>query len=95
MYLSAHTVFTGNHAVVQVIANEVDRYSSKRTLTNSFTYVFSSDLDGDTPADSERYVQVMPREYDEFVLFLEGRRSLDLALAVEPTASKCTVNRDI
>jgi hypothetical protein len=83
----------GDHAVVQVIANEVNKYTSKRTLTNMFTYVFSSGSSAESRPDNS--VQVMPREYDEFVLYLEGKRSLDLALAAEPSSDICTVNREL
>lgn len=100
---------SGCAAVVQVVANEIDQYSSKRTPTNMFTYVFSSGGLGTTPTepmvtgltptstDSNRSVQVMPREYDEFVLYLEGKRSLDHAMTAMKTASEgalCTIKRN-
>ena len=74
--------------MVQVTAAEIDKFSSKRSSTNMFTYVFSSTTDRKNQTQTQTQgqegrtvgaeaVQVMPREYDEFVLYLEGRRALE------------------
>ena len=68
-------------AVVQVRALEVD-YTNPDTLnnkkeTNKLTFVFQPchiSEDGAEIADTSIRRQVMPKEYDQFVKYLEGRR---------------------
>ena len=58
-----------NKIVIMVKAYDVDVTLGTRSKTNMLTYVFSA-------PDGVNTATVMPKEYEEYVLFLEGRRSL-------------------
>lgn len=70
--------------VVQVDAYKVDPSSSFRSKTNVLSYIFTA------PSNVPYIRQIMPSEYDEFVLFLEGRRILEAYFLSSP---KCILFR--
>ena len=61
----------GSKLVVLVKAFDVNVESGIREKTNMLTYVFSAPQKGDIQVPS-----VMPKDYDEFICYLQGRRSL-------------------
>lgn len=68
----------GNRIVVKVVAKMIRLQPEfSRTQTNTFVFVFEA------PAKVTQIAKVIPREYKEFVLYLEGRRSLEKLTSVE------------
>ncbi len=80
----------GGLIVVQVEAFSVNCKTLERTKTNVFSYVFKSPKQASSVSQStdgsnktaylelnSEFPQVIPREYDEFVLFLEGKRAYE------------------
>lgn len=63
-------------AVVEVVVNDVEVESNFKRRTNTLTFVFKCDHESLVPG-------VMPRDYDEFILYLEGKRVLERILAQE------------
>lgn len=55
-------------------AFDVTPYTGVKVKTNMFKYVFRSQ------STTSALPQVMPREYEEIVLYLEGKRSMDQML---------------
>lgn len=68
------------YAVVQVTAYDVSPVNTTRTVTNIFTYIFRS-KDGSTNPE------ILPTTYDETMLYLQGRRSLEITLKSKQTQS--------
>jgi acyl-coenzyme A thioesterase 9 len=68
--MTARVTYTkDNFMIVLVNVEEIDPQSSARTYTNKLTFVFECD-------QSEAAVpEVLPRDYEECVLFLNGRRT--------------------
>jgi acyl-coenzyme A thioesterase 9 len=58
--------------VIQVHAANVNYRTGHRTKTNILSYVFKHPQPSSPP-----YPSVMPNEYDEFILYLEGRRTMN------------------
>ncbi len=65
-----------NKIVIMVKAYDVDVSLGNRSKTNMLTYVF-------TAPEGVNTATVMPKEYEEYVLFLEGRRSLHRLMAIK------------
>lgn len=62
----------GKRIVTKVVAKMILLHPEfSRTQTNTFVFVFEA------PAHVKQIAKVIPREYKEFVLYLEGRRSLE------------------
>ena len=86
---NARVIFTDKYkgvqtGVVQVIAQQIDHRTGTRIQTNKMTFLFqpsSVTNDGQEILDMNIRTNVMPRDYDETVKFLEGRR-IFRALAV-------------
>jgi acyl-coenzyme A thioesterase 9 len=72
--------------VIQVLANEIDPDSGSKLATNKLTYIYQASATpechysegaehlGVTPV---KVPYLMPREYEEFIAHLEGKRALD------------------
>lgn len=75
-FVAAVVYSSDDKIVVQVNAYEVGYASGSREKTNALTYVFAAPKDG----DSQSVSHVMPSTYEEFVSYLEGRRTLTYLL---------------
>ena len=62
------------HVVVQVDVFHLDPNTSYRSKTNELNYVFHA------PKHMTKAKEIMPSTYNEFVLYLEGRRILHRVL---------------
>ena len=62
------------HVVVQVDVFHLDPNTSYRSKTNELNYVFRA------PKHMTKAKEIMPSTYNEFVLYLEGRRILHRVL---------------
>ncbi len=75
------------YCVIHCRCYEFDISTNARTLTNVLKYVFSAAGLGvevearGPPASPSSFVEVMPREYNEILSYLEGKRTLDSMLA--------------
>ena len=69
-----------NYIVIQVHASKVDHITGNRSKTNILSYIFNGNIpSNDLNANDTNVIvpSVMPREYDEFIHYLEGKRSFD------------------
>jgi len=60
------------HIVVQVVVSTVDIVSGNKQKTNVLTYIFRTSVE-----DKPMQYEVIPKDYHEIVLYLEGKRALD------------------
>mmetsp|Transcript_12799 Transcript_12799/g.28415 ORF Transcript_12799/g.28415 Transcript_12799/m.28415 type:complete len:183 (+) Transcript_12799:2-550(+) len=71
------------HVVVRVVAMVIDTFTGQRSKTNVLNLIFRSRKDPTTEIVSAyggTIPQVLPSTYDEVMLYLEGKRSLDQLL---------------
>lgn len=69
------TYSTDTHLVIVVHVEELDVKNGTRSKTNQLTYVFEADGKQGKPLP-----EVLPKEYEEMVLYLSGKRTLDSCL---------------
>jgi len=62
------------YVVVEVIVRDVNVATGIKSTTNQLSFVFACDTEADVP-------DVIPREYDEYIKHLQGKRSLERILA--------------
>ena len=62
------------YVVVEVVVQDVNVATGIKSRTNQFSFVFACDIEADVP-------DVIPREYDEYIKHLQGKRSLERILA--------------
>lgn len=70
--------------VIQVLAYHIDRETNEKTATNKLTYIyqassspeFGSANDLDLCVNAVEVADIVPKEYEEFVAYIEGRRAL-------------------
>ena len=68
------TYSTPSHLVIVVVVEELDVKNGTRSKTNQLTYIFEAD------SQVEPLPEVLPKEYEEMVLYLSGKRTLDNCL---------------
>ena len=70
------TYSSGNHLVIVVVVEELDIKNNTRSKTNQLTYIFEAD----STEALEKLPEVLPKQYEEMVLYLSGKRTLDNCL---------------
>lgn len=70
------TYSSGTHLVIVVVVEELDVKNNTRSKTNQLTYIFEAD----STEASEKLPEVLPKQYEEMVLYLSGKRTLDNCL---------------
>jgi acyl-coenzyme A thioesterase 9 len=65
---------SGKYLVIVVVVEELDVQTDSRIKTNQLTYIFKSDR------DDQLLPEVLPREYEEMVRYLSGKRTHDYCL---------------